>query len=331
VSGRKALITGITGQDGSYLAELLLEKGYEVYGIVRRLSTPNLNNLENVASRVVLLGADLLDQSSLDSAVKSAAPDEVYNLGAQSFVGASFTQPVLTAEVTGLGAIRMLEAVRRNADKARFYQASSSEMFGNAAVEPQNESTPLLPRSPYGVSKVFAHLACRNYRETYGMFVSTGILFNHESERRGLEFVTRTISNGVARIAAGLDVKVPLGDISAARDWGYAPDYVDLMWRIVQHPRSDDFVGATGETHTVAGFLEEACHAAGVGDWKERVASTLSRMRPAELYHLRGDATKARELLGWQPKVGFKELVHRMVAYDLARLGLEYPAAAPLD
>ena len=227
MSGRKALITGITGQDGSYLAELLIEKGYEVYGIVRRLSTPNLNNLENVASKVVLLGADLLDQSSLDSAVKSVAPDEVYNLGAQSFVGASFTQPVLTAEVTGLGAIRMLEAVRRNADKARFYQASSSEMFGNAAVEPQNESTPLLPRSPYGVSKVFAHLACRNYRETYGMFVSTGILFNHESERRGLEFVTRTISNGVARIAAGLDVKVPLGDISAARDWGYAPDDVE--------------------------------------------------------------------------------------------------------
>jgi GDPmannose 4,6-dehydratase len=329
VSGRRALITGVTGQDGSYLAELLLDKGYEVYGLVRRLSTPNVGNIGDLLAApgggpggFHVVDGDLADQASLERAVRLSEPDEVYNLAAQSFVGVSFNQPVLTGDVTGLGAVRMLEAVRLHADKARFYQASSSEMFGNAHEEPQSELTPFCPRSPYGAAKVFAHNACRVYREAHGMFVSTGILFNHESERRGLEFVTRHISRSVARIAAGQQQTVELGDLTAVRDWGYAPDYVDLMWRILQHPRADDFVGATGESNTVGGFLEEACRVAGVGRWEGLVSVAKSRIRPAEVYNLRGDAGKAHEELGWAPRVRFRELVRIMVEADMARLGV---------
>lgn len=322
----RALITGITGQDGSYLADLLLQKGYTVFGLVRRLSVPNLSNLAGVRDRVTLLDGDLHDQSSLDAAVKRAGPYEVYNLAAQSFVGTSFTQPVLTGEVTGLGALRMLEAVRRHADRARFYQASSSEMYGNATGEPQDEDTPFRPRSPYGVAKVYAHLACRNYREAYSMFVSSGILFNHESPRRGAEFVTRKIAMGAARIVRGEDHTIVLGDMNARRDWGYAPEYADLMWRILRHDRPDDFVGATGESHSVAEFVDQAFRVAdlhhrlaGSFDWRPRVRSDHGFDRPAEVYNLRGDAAKAKRVLGWEPKVRFKELVRIMVEAELAR------------
>ena len=313
----RALITGITGQDGSYLAELLLEKGYEVFGLVRRLSTPNLSNLASIADRITLLDGDLMDQTSLDAAVKSAEPDEVYNLAAQSFVGTSFVQPVLTSEITGVGALRMLEAVRRFADRARFYQASSSEMFGNADEEPQTETTPFHPRSPYGCAKVFAHYAVRNYREAYGLFAATGILFNHESPRRGAEFVTRKIARGVARIVAEQTVMVPtpisLGDLNAKRDWGYAPDYARLMWLILRHDKPDDFVGATGESHSVSEFAQRAFEAVGVTDWRPHVVSNVMHMRPAEVYNLRGDAWKAKDLLGWEPTVRFEQLVRLMV------------------
>src|SRR5881296_2453689 len=251
---KSALVTGATGQDGSFLMELLLKKGYEVHGLVRRLSIPNIGNIQHLVDRVALLDGDLIDQSSLNAAVKESEPDEVYNLAAQSFVGTSFVQPVLTGEITGLGAVRVLEAIRAYAPDARVYQASSSEMFGKVDREPQDESTPFHPRSPYGVAKVYAYWACVNYREAYDMFAVNGILFNHESPRRGETFVTRKISRAVARIKLGLEERLYLGNLDARRDWGYAPEFVDLMWRVLQHKEPDDFVGATGEAHSVREF-----------------------------------------------------------------------------
>jgi GDPmannose 4,6-dehydratase len=320
LTSKTALITGVTGQDGSYLAELLVGKGYRVFGLVRRLSSPNVSNLERVRNAVELLDGDLMDQTSLDQAVRRAQPDEVYNLAAQSFVGASFSQPVLTGETTGLGTIRLLDAVRAYAPNARFYQASSSEMFGHVETEPQNEETPFHPRSPYGVAKVYAFWACVNYREAYGMHVSNGILFNHESPRRGLEFVTRKVAQGAAEIALGRSKSIALGSLEARRDWGFAPDYVDLMWRVLQHPSSEDFIGATGVSHTVREFVEEAFRVAGVDDWSKHVTIDPRLNRPAEVYNLRGDYEKAKKKLGWAPRTGFKEIVRIMVESDIARL-----------
>ena len=317
---KHALITGITGQDGSYLAELLLQKGYELWGLVRRLSVPNLGNIAHIAGDVHLLDGDLMDQSSLDAAVRDAEPDEVYNLAAQSFVGTSFVQPVLTGEVTGLGMIRLLEAVRHRAPHARVYQASSSEMFGKVEREPQDESSPMHPRSPYGVAKVYAYWACVNYREAHDLFVSNGILFNHESPRRGLEFVTRKICHGVAQIASGGTEVLSLGNLDAKRDWGYAPEYVDLMWRILQHREPTEFVGATGESHSVREFVEEAFSVAGIPDWEKHVRSEERNIRPSEVYNLRGNAAKAKRVLGWEAKVRFKRLVKLMVDAEFERV-----------
>ena len=317
---KTALVSGITGQDGSYLAELLLSKGYEVYGLVRRLSVPNLGNIRPIADRVTLLDGDLMDQTSLNAAVQKSQPDEVYNLAAQSFVGTSFVQPVLTGEITGLGVVRMLEAVRAHAPTARVYQASSSEMFGLVDREPQDEATPFHPRSPYGVAKVYAYWACINYREAHGLFITNGILFNHESPRRGLEFVTRKISHGVARIHLGLSKHISLGNLDAKRDWGYAPEYVDLMWRMVQQERPEDFVGATGESHTVAEFAEEAFRAVGIDDWRKHVVVDEKHFRPTEVFNLRGDPAKAKQELGWEPRTKFRDLVKIMVEADVAAL-----------
>ncbi len=297
-----------------------MDKGYTVHGLVRRLSTPNLGNIEHIADDLVLHDGDLMDQSSLDAAIKKGEPEEVYNLAAQSFVGTSFVQPVLTGEITGLGVVRLLEAVRAYAPQARVYQASSSEMFGQVETEPQNERTPFPPRSPYGVAKVYAYWACVNYREAHGMFVSNGILYNHESENRGFDFVTRKVSDGVARIHLGLAKTISLGELEAKRDWGYAPEYVDLMWRILQHDQPDDFIGATGESHSVREFVSEAFRVVGIEDWEPHVSIEKRHFRPAEVYNLRGDPSKAKELLGWEPKVRFQELVKIMVEADLKRL-----------
>ncbi|MEE9592857.1 MAG: GDP-mannose 4,6-dehydratase [Thermoplasmata archaeon] len=317
---KRALVTGVTGQDGSYMAELLLEKGYEVHGLIRRLSRPNLENIEHIAEELVLLDGDLMDQSSLNTAIKESEPDEVYNLAAQSFVGTSFVQPVLTGEITGLGVLRLLEAVRSHTPDARVYQASSSEMWGKVSTEPQDETTPFHPRSPYGVAKVYAYWACVNYREAHGLFVSNGILANHESERRGVEFVTRKISDGVARIHLGLAKHLELGELNAKRDWGYAPEYVDLMWRILQHDEPDDFVGATGEAHSVREFVTEAFRVVDITDWGPYVKIEKRHFRPSEVFNLRGDASKAKRLLGWEPKVRFAELVKIMVESDIERI-----------
>ncbi|HKZ23365.1 MAG TPA: GDP-mannose 4,6-dehydratase [Thermoplasmata archaeon] len=317
---KTALVTGATGQDGSFLMEFLLDKRYEVYGLVRRLSVPNLGNIQHLVDRITLVDGDLIDQSSLSAALKDAAPDEVYNLAAQSFVGTSFVQPVLTGEITGLGAVRLLEAVRAYAPHARVYQAASSEMFGKVDREPQDETTPFHPRSPYGVAKVYAYWACVNYREAHDLFVSNGILFNHESERRGLEFVTRKISHGVARIHHGLAKSMSLGNLDAMRDWGYAPDYVDLMWRVLQHKEAEEFVGATGEAHSVREFVEEAFQVAGISDWERHVTIDEKNYRPSEVYNLRGDASKAKRVLGWQATTRFKDLVKIMVDADISLL-----------
>jgi len=320
--GRTALITGVTGQDGSYLAELLLQKGYRVFGLIRRLSTPNLSNLSGVVNRLTIMDGDLMDQSSLNQAVSHSQPDEVYNLGAQSFVGASFNQPVLTGEITGLGTVRLLEAVRLHAPQARVYQASSSEMFGHVDREPQNETTPFHPRSPYGAAKVYGFWAAVNYREAYSMFVSNGILFNHESPRRGLEFVTRKISDAVAQIVAGKSRTLTLGNLEARRDWGFAPDYVDLMWRTLQHSTPGEFVGATGESHTVREFVEEAFRVAHIENWEQYVKTDPSFNRPSEVFNLRGDPAKAQRELGWTATTRFHELVRVMVEADLHRYGV---------
>ncbi|MBI5902953.1 MAG: GDP-mannose 4,6-dehydratase [Deltaproteobacteria bacterium] len=316
---KKALITGITGQDGSYLSGFLLEKGYEVYGMVRRSSVERFERIEHIKDRVHLVQGDLTDQSSLDEAVKEIQPDEVYNLAAQSFVPTSWNQPTLTGEITGLGATRLLEALRKLKPDARFYQASSSEMFGKVREVPQTELTPFHPRSPYGVAKVYAHFITVNYRESYDMFACSGILFNHESPRRGLEFVTRKITHGVARIKLGLANEIRLGNLDAKRDWGYAGDYVEAMWLMLQQDRPDDYVIASGETHSVREFVEAAFSSAGL-DWERFVVLDPKFVRPAEVDLLIGDPKKAREKLGWSPKVGFRDLVKMMVEEDIETL-----------
>ncbi|MCC7575938.1 MAG: GDP-mannose 4,6-dehydratase [Methanomethylovorans sp.] len=316
---KNALITGITGQDGSYLAELLYNKGYNVYGLVRRLSTPNTSRIDHILNNIELLQGDLTDQSSLSEAMRISQPDEVYNLAAQSFVGTSWNQPVHTGDVTGLGVVRVLEAARHVVPDARVYQASSSEMFGKVQETPQTENTKFYPRSPYGVAKVYAYWTCVNYRESYGMHVSNGILFNHESPRRGIEFVTRKITDSVARIYHGLESELHLGNLDAKRDWGYAGDYVDAMWRMLQQDEPGDYVIATGETHSVEEFVQEAFSIAGL-DWEEYVVIDPKFVRPAEVELLLGDPSKAKRELGWEPKVHFKELVKMMVEADLERL-----------
>lgn len=318
---RKGLITGITGQDGSYLAELLLEKGYDVYGLVRRSSVEKFDRINHIRDYLKLVQGDLIDQSSLDEAIRTIAPDEVYNLAAQSFVPTSWNQPVLTAEVTGIGVTRVLEALRKYKPDAKFYQASSSEMFGKVREAPQNEKTPFYPRSPYGASKVYAHYIAVNYRESYGIFACSGILFNHESPRRGLEFVTRKISHGVSKIKMELSKELRMGNLEACRDWGYAPEYVEAMWLMLQRDEPDDYVIATGETHSVKDFLQLAFNYVGL-EWEDYVVTDKSLIRPAEVDHLVGDSTKAREKLGWKPHTDFKRLVEVMVEADLEGLSV---------
>jgi GDPmannose 4,6-dehydratase len=328
VADRRALLTGITGQDGSYLAELLLDKGYEVFGMTRRASTENVERIGHLVDRVNLLQGDLLDPHSLVTALRSAEPHELYNLAAQSFVPTSWNQPVLTAEFTAVGVTRLLEAVRTVDPDIRFYQASSSEMFGKVREVPQNEQTPFYPRSPYGVAKTYAHYITVNYRESYGLYAVSGILFNHESPRRGLEFVTRKISDGVARIKLGLADELRLGNVDAERDWGFAGDYVDAMWRMLQQDDPDDYVVATGEPHSVREFNETAF--AHVGLDPERFVKTDPEfMRPAEVDHLVGDASKARSELGWEPRHSFGELVEMMVDADLERLSSADSISSP--
>ena len=317
----RALITGVTGQDGSYLAEWLLEQGYEVHGMVRRSSTENFDRIAHLTGRIHLHQADLLDQLSLIDVLKRVQPLEVYNLAAMSFVPTSWQQPVLTGEFTAIGVTRMLEAIRLLDPKGiRFYQASSSEMFGKVQETPQKESTPFYPRSPYGVAKVYGHYITVNYRESYGMFACSGILFNHESPRRGLEFVTRKITHGVARIKRGLAKELRLGNLDARRDWGFAGDYVQAMWRMLQQDEPDDFVIATGATHTVREVVETAFAHVDL-DWRKYVVLDPALVRPAEVDLLIGDAGKAQRRLGWQPRVGFQELIRLMVDTDLERLG----------
>lgn len=316
---RRALITGITGQDGSYLAELLLDKGYEVFGLVRRSSTGSFERIDHLTHQVTLISGDLCDEGSLIDAIDRAQPDEVYNLAAQSFVADSWPQAEYTGDATGLGVLRVLQAIRRVKPDARFYQASSSEMFGKVKETPQTEATPFHPRSPYGVAKVYGYFITLNYRESFGMHASNGILFNHESPRRGLEFVTRKISDGVARIKLGMEKELRLGNLDASRDWGYAGDYVELMWRMLQQDEPGDYVAATGETHTVREFCEIAFDRVGL-DYRDHVVTDPAFVRPAEVDLLHGDSTRAREVLGWEPKVGFRDLVEMMVDSDLARL-----------
>jgi len=314
---KTALITGVTGQDGSYLADLLLEKGYRVFGMTRRSSTNPSWRVEHLLGKVEFLSGDLLDQASLLDAVTSAQPDEVYNLAAQSFVKTSWNQPVLTSEFTGIGVTRMLEAVRRQAPGARFYQASSSEIFGRVQAVPQNESTPFYPRSPYGVAKLYGHWITINYRESFGMHCSSGILFNHDSPRRGVEFVTRKISYNAALIYHGLATELPLGNLEARRDWGHAKDYVEAMWLMLQQEEPGDYVIATGETHSVAEFAAAAFDCVGL-NWENYVRVDPKYYRPAEVDALQGDASLARERLGWKPRVGFSELVREMVEADVS-------------
>ncbi len=317
---KRALITGITGQDGSYLADYLLEKGYEVYGMVRRTSTETSSRIDHLEGRINFVQADLLDKASLVAALEDSQPEEIYNLAAQSFVPTSWSQPVLTGEFTALGVTRMLDAVRQVCPEARFYQASSSEMFGKVREVPQNEKTPFHPRSPYAVAKAYGHHITVNYRESYGLFAASGILFNHESPRRGREFVTRKITDGVARIKLGLADELRLGNLDAQRDWGFAGDYVRAMHLMLQHQEPDDFVIATGQTHSIRQFLEIAFGHVGL-KWEDYVKQDPRFMRPAEVDQLIGDSGKARDLLGWQPTVSFEELVVMMVESDLALLG----------
>lgn len=316
---RRALITGITGQDGSYLAELLLEKGYQVFGVVRRSSTERFDRIEGIRDAVTLVHADLLDQSSLTRAFELAKPHEIYNLAAQSFVPTSWTEPTLTAQFTGLGVTRMLEAMRQVSPKARFYQASSSEMFGKVLETPQSETTPFYPRSPYGVAKVYGHFITVNYRESYDLYACSGILFNHESPRRGTEFVTRKITRRAAEIKLGLADELVLGNLDARRDWGHAKDYVRAMWMMLQQDEPDDFVIATGATHTVGECCRVAFEHLGL-DFKTYTRTDPKWMRPAEVDLLIGDATKAKEKLGWVPEVTFEGLIQGMVDADLADL-----------
>jgi GDPmannose 4,6-dehydratase len=313
---RKALITGITGQDGSYLAEFLLEKNYRVYGLVRRSSTINFERIAHLQDKVELIPGDLLDQSSLITALQKAEPDEVYNLAAQSFVPTSWTQPVLTGEFTALGVTRMIEAIRVVNPAIRFYQASSSEMFGMVDTSPQNESTRFYPRSPYGVAKLYGHWITVNARESYGLFACSGILFNHESPRRGIEFVTRKVSYSVARIKLGLQPKIKMGNLDAERDWGFAGDYVRAMWLMLQQNVPEDYVVATGIAHSVKHLLELAFAHVGL-DYRDYVEVAQDLLRPADVYHLRGDYSKARERLVWEPDVSFERMIEMMVDSDL--------------
>ncbi len=316
---KKAFITGITGQDGSYLAELLLDKGYEVYGLTRRTSTQNYARIEHIMhnERLHLVSGDLIDQHSLTYPIQQIQPDEVYNLAAQSFVKTSWEQPVLTGEFTAIGVTRILEALRLAAPKARFYQASSSEMFGKVQEVPQKETTPFWPRSPYGVAKTYGHWITVNYRESFNMFAVSGILFNHESPRRGLEFVTRKIANGVARVKLGKQPYVELGNLEAKRDWGYAKDYVEAMWLMLQQDQPEDYVISTGETHSVREYLQLSCQVAGIPDWESVYKHNPEYDRPAEVDLLIGDASKAKQKLGWEPKTKFEELVRIMVEAEL--------------
>ncbi len=326
---KKALITGVTGQDGSYLAELLLEQGYEVHGVVRRSSTENFERISHLGNRLQLHQADLLDQLSIIEVLRTTRPQEVYNLAAMSFVPTSWKQPVLTGDFTGIGVTRVLEAIRLVDPKGiKFYQASSSEMFGKVQEVPQRETTPFYPRSPYGVAKVYGHFITVNYRESYGMFCCSGILFNHESERRGKEFVTRKVTDAAARIKLGLASELRMGNLDAKRDWGFAGDYVRAMWLMLQQEKADDYVVATGETHTVRELVEQAFGCVGL-DWQKYVKIDPAFVRPAEVDLLLGDPSKAKRALGWQPQVTFPQLVERMVKADLQRLTAS--GAAPIN
>ncbi len=328
---KKALIIGITGQDGSYLADLLLSKGYEVHGIVRRSSTFNRDRISHLyqdaqhTTKIFLHYGDLSDSGNLVRLIDEINPAEIYNLGAQSHVGISFEVPEYTANITGLGTLRLLEAIRETKSKTRFYQASSSEMYGKVQETPQSEKTPFYPRSPYAVSKVFAYWTVVNYREAYGIHASNGILFNHESPRRGENFVTRKVSIGISEILAGKRDKIYMGNLDAKRDWGYAPEYVEVMWRMVQQDTSDDYVIATGETHSVQDFVEEAFRQAGISDWKRYIEFDERYTRPSEVDLLIGDSSKAKEKLGWSPSVKFSELVKIMLKADCERLGVKFP------
>ncbi|WP_270406851.1 GDP-mannose 4,6-dehydratase [Paenibacillus timonensis] len=313
---KSALVTGITGQDGSYLAELLLEKGYKVYGLRRRTSTPMMDNVEHIKNEIEFIEGDLLDQGSLVNAIQISNPDEVYNLAAQSFVGTSWDQPSLTGQITGIGVTNLLEAVRSKKPEARFYQASSSEMFGKVVETPQKETTPFYPRSPYGVAKVYGHWITVNYRESYDLYACSGILFNHESPRRGIEFVTRKVTTAAARIKLGLQNELRMGNLDAKRDWGFAGDYVKAMWLMLQQDKPEDFVISTGETHTVQELVEIAFGHVGL-NWRDYVVIDSKFVRPAEVDLLLGDCSKAKEKLGWELEVGFEDLVKMMVESDL--------------
>jgi len=321
---KTALITGINGMDGSHLADFLLDKGYKVYGVERRSSSKNRINTKHLEGKVTFLQGDLTDQNSLFRCLKESNPDEVYNLAAQSFVGESWNTPEHTSEVTGLGVLRILEAIREFNPKIRFYQASSSEMFGRMVENPANENTPFYPRSPYGVEKLYGHWITKNYRESYDIFACSGILFNHESERRGIDFVTRKISDGVARIKLGLADHITLGNLDAKRDWGYAPDYIEVMWLMLQQDTPDDYVIATGETRSIREFLDEAFKLVGITDWDSYIKIDPKFIRPAEVDVLRGDFSKAQNQLEWSPKTSFTDLVKIMVENDLNLLNKMY-------
>ena len=317
---KRALITGINGMDGSYLADLLLEKGYEVYGMERRSSSKNRTNTGHLEGKVTFVNGDLTDQNSLVRCLRESDPDEVYNLGAQSFVGESWNTPEQTSDVSGMGCLRMLEAIREYGKNIKFYQASTSEMFGKMVENPANENTPFYPRSPYGVAKLYAHWMTKNYREYYDMFNVSGILFNHESERRGIEFVTRKITDGVARVHLGYEDHIKLGNLDSRRDWGYAPDYVECIWLMLQQDKPEDFVIATGVSHSIRDFLDVAFDCVGIDDWSNYVVQDERFMRPAEVDVLCGDSTKARKVLDWKPKTSFEEMVRRMVTKDVGLL-----------
>jgi len=317
---KRALITGINGMDGSYLADFLLEKGYEVYGMERRSSSKNRTNTGHLEGRITFVNGDLGDQNSLLRCLKESNPDEVYNLASQSFVGESWNTPEQTGDVTGLGVLRMLEAIREYGKPVKFYQASTSEMFGRMVENPANENTPFYPRSPYGVAKLYGHWITKNYRESYNMFNVSGILFNHESERRGIEFVTRKITDGVAKVHLGYEDHIKLGNLDSKRDWGYSPDYMEAAWLMMQHETPEDFVIATGKSHSIRDFLDIAFNCVGIDDWSNYVVQDERYMRPAEIDVLCGDSTKAREQLGWTPKTTFEDMVERMVQRDVGLL-----------
>ena len=318
---KRVLITGINGMDVSHLADFLLEKGYEVYGMERRTSSPNRTNTKHLEGKITFVNGDLTDQNSLVRCLRESNPDEVYNLAAQSFVGESWNTPEQTGDVTGLGALRMLEAIREYGKEIRFYQASTSELYGRMIENPANENTPFYPRSPYGVAKLYGHWITKNYRESYDMFNVSGILFNHESERRGIEFVTRKITDGVARIKLGLSDNLTLGNLDSKRDWGYSPDYVKSMWLMLQQDEPDDYVIATGVEHSIRDFLDCAFDYIGVSDWSKYVLQDERYMRPAEVAVLCGDSSKAREVIGWKPETSFEQMVFNMVGNDIKLLG----------